>query len=135
MPFRFLEHPADIRFECFGKNPQELFESAAQALYAVALRSHRDSVEDSRDISLHADGWEELLVRWLQELLYLLDTERFVASRFDFKRICDNNLYVVAQGYSCEPTDREREVKAATYHGLHLAKDGDELRAELVLDL
>ena len=71
MPFRFLEHPADIRFECFGKNPQELFESAAQALYAVALRSHRDSVEDSRDISLHADGWEELLVRWLQELLYL----------------------------------------------------------------
>lgn len=135
MPFRFLEHPADIRFECCGKTAQELFESAAQALYAVALRSHRYAEEISRDILLQADGWEDLLIRWLQELIYLLDTERFVATRFAFKKIHDTGLHVHASGYLCQPCEREREVKAATYHGLQLARDGDGLRAELVLDL
>lgn len=135
MPFRLLEHSADIRVECRGQTIEDLLRSAAEALYAVALRSRRNATDLTRSISLEADSPEDLLVRWLQELIFLLETERFVGAEFRFPTAHNTAVDAEACGYLCKPEERETEVKAATYHGAAIERRAGELVAHMLLDL
>ncbi len=135
MPFRFLDHVADERVACWGANLDELFTSAMDALYAVALQDRRDETPYTRRIQLEGDGLDDLMVRWLQELIYLLDVEHFAAAAVEFDRIDTHRLDAVLQGYRCRPEDRKTEVKAATYHGIAVEHRDGQYRAEVLFDL
>src|SRR5881409_2434367 len=70
----------------------------------------------------------ERLVRFLGDVLYLYDTERVVPDR------------VSPAGISGEPFDPVRhhalrEVKAVTYHGAAVLRDGAGYRATIVFDV
>ena len=70
---------------------------------------------------------ETLLVSWLQELLYLLDTESLVFGRFQVK--LDNlSLEAVAWGDVFDPNlhTMKTEIKAVTYHQLEVTKKNDQ---------
>jgi protein archease len=135
MPYRFLEHTADVRIECVGATLAELFESAAQALYAVAYTRVEGEQECAYPIELSADTPEELMVRWLQELIYLMDVEHFAATQFDFDCANATALGGRMTGRICPVEDRAEEIKAATYHGMRVEHCDGEWRAEVILDL
>jgi len=126
MGYRLLEHTADVLAECEGQTLEALFESAAQALYTVALEETSQQTSIERQVSLHAPDRETLLVRWLQELIYLIDVEHFVGSVFSFESLTSSELHARIKGYACNPANRAAEVKAATYHqaAIHRTKEG-----------
>jgi SHS2 domain-containing protein len=85
-----------------------------------------DSIREElyRDIKVRAPDREVLLVEWLNELLYLFETERLLFGRFDISNM--NNTGLVARAYG-EKIDRsrhelKREIKATTYHMLKVEK-------------
>ena len=136
--YRFLEHTADVCVECRGETFPALLQSATDALYAVALHGVRhDNHSDGppKQVSLTADNYEEALVRWVQELIFLLETENFVADSIVFVQADSQRIVSQASGYVCAARERAEEVKSATYHGLRVEHKQEGFVAQIIFDL
>ena len=125
--FEFIDHTADAGIRVEAPTVEDLFEIAGLAF--SELVTNVDSVERKveRRFELQEDDLETLLVSWLQELLYLLDTESLVFGRFQVK--LDNlSLEAVAWGDVFDPNlhTMKTEIKAVTYHQLEVTKKNDQ---------
>ncbi len=137
MPYETFDHTADIGIRVRAAELNELFADAARGLFA-AIVANLDDVLPVQQISFRVSGdrLDDLLFDWLAELLYTFDTRRLVFSDFHAE-VVDNGLTATARG---EPMDRSRhemdmEVKAITYHGLKVERQGDGWLAEFIVDI
>ncbi len=130
--YRFLDHTADIGLEASGETLEEAFANAAAGLFAMIAEGPVAPAEEVR-VEVAASDLEELLVHWLNELLYLHDTERRLFSLFRphiflGEKTAPSSFKLEARvfGEQADPArhGRLREVKAATYHGLRLERRG-----------
>ena len=149
MGYKFLEHTADVQAECKAETFTGLLEAAARALYSVALNKQRKSVKASHQLFVSGASHEEVVVRWLQELVFLLETDGFVAVRFTWDGSHMDapegvltagphavlTVHCTAEGYFCDPEDRGEDVKGATYHGLYVVKTEEGYTARFIFDL
>ena len=135
MGFRFLDHTADVQVECRADSFAGLLVKAADALYAIALHQRDDGCGETRTVAVSGDTREEILVRWLQELIFLLETEHFVAARIAFADPIGDTATAQMEGYCCAPAGRAQEVKAATYHGIEVRETGGGFLARITFDL
>ena len=134
--FEIIDHTADVGIVAYGDNIGEAFGNAARALFS--LITELDSVAEvvCRDTELSAVDEESLLVAWLNELIYLFDTENIVFKRFDVAVLPGSSLRARSYG---EKVDGSRHrlktgVKAATYHMLRVEKDKG-CRVRVILDI
>ena len=134
--FEITDHTADVGIIAYGANVNQAFANAAKALFS--LITELDDVEETlhQDIELTAPDEESLLVEWLNELIYLFDTENIVFKRFDVTKL--NNTQLKARSYG-EKVDSSKHrlktgVKAATYHMLKVDK-GDGCRVQVLFDI
>ena len=137
MPYKTFDHTADIGIRVRAAELNELFADAARGLFA-AIVANLDDVLPVQQISFRVSGdrLDDLLFDWLAELLYTFDTRRLVFSDFHAE-VVNNGLTATARG---EPMDRSRhemdmEVKAITYHGLKVERQGDGWLAEFIVDI
>jgi SHS2 domain-containing protein len=135
--FETFEHTADIGLLARGRTLVELFANAADGL--ADLTVDRDGLADAIrvQVSVSAEDREALMVAWLNELLYLLDTQRFVARRTQITALAATSLRAKLFGDTIDP-DRHtvrRMIKAATYHRLSLRRADGVWEARVILDL
>ena len=73
-----FSHTADIGVRVFGRTLKELFENAAFAMFDIL--ADLDGLEGSlsQDFELTAPNKEELLIAWLDELLYNFYTKQIM---------------------------------------------------------
>ena len=137
MSFRFVDHTADIMVEVEAPDREGLFSDAARSLFAILTDLDGIEPRESRQLRVEAEGWEQLLVTWLTELLFLYETELWLFSRFDIIELGQNVLEAVAWGERLDPERHpiEREVKAVTYHRLGVVKEGRIYTTSIVFDL
>ncbi len=137
--FAMFDHTADVGVRIMAETLDDLFETAASAMFGyvvVNLSEVRPAIEE--EIALSAETTEDLLVSWLNELIYRSETGHRVFSQFQVHVSTDRrSLVAVARG---EPIDHHRhvldhEVKAVTHHGLSLVRDGSAWVAEVILDI
>jgi SHS2 domain-containing protein len=116
--FKILEHPADMGIEAHGQNLKEAFQQSALALMSIILDVSKIQNKDSREIEIKASDYEQLLVKWLNEILYLYDGEDFVARFFQIKSLTSKSLYATVKGEKFNSTihPTKMDVKAITYH-------------------
>ncbi len=79
MPFRYLEDfaPADVAFEAEGGMVGELFQEAAAAVANVMVRNQAAIDQKvTRLFEMEAPSSENLLYHFLQEIIFLKDSER-----------------------------------------------------------
>jgi len=74
-----------------------------------------------RAVSLEALDRESLLVEWLNELLYLAESEGLLLSAFEIESLTDTTLQGRVGGIPAEET--RSDIKAATYHDLALEEE------------
>jgi len=137
-----LPHTADLGVRVRGRDLPELFANAAYGLSdnLVDLESVRP-VEERR-IEAGGDDLEDLLVRWLGEVLFLFERDAFVACEFGVvvdcaRRDAPSTVRATLRGERVDPA-RHRlysEIKAVTYHGLMVAEEPAGWRAEVIFDL
>src|SRR5205814_1768263 len=65
----------------WGETPEEAFAAAARALVAVTYDPRTIVLREERAIAVQADRPDRLLVRFLGEIVYLIDAEGFVPGR------------------------------------------------------
>ena len=135
--YKLLDHTADIGIIVSGKDVSEAFDNAAYAMFDILADIDKVEETDSLDLQVSAASVEELLVAWLDELLYIYETERFICSRFVINDISDTSLSASVFG---EKTDLARheiktEIKSVTYHQLKVEKTDDGWKAQVIFDV
>ena len=91
--FILLDHTADLGMEVYGTSLSELFEKAALALLQIMLGDKACIAPyGTRTISISADDTADLMVRWLGEILYLLDGEGRIVTGSTFNESSPNVL-------------------------------------------
>jgi SHS2 domain-containing protein len=83
MRYEVLEHTADVMIRTTGASLEECFANAAYALFDQMVDADRIEPVTVREITAEGFDLESLLLNFLSEFLFLLDTERLVFGRFD----------------------------------------------------
>jgi len=124
------EHTAEIELAIEADGPAQVFVEAANAL-AELISLERDGEPESRHVEIEAADLGALLVAWIEELIFLADTESFVPEHVDV-RLDGGSLTATLVGRRgpIEPL-----VKASTYHGLSFAREDGVWQARVVLDV
>jgi homoserine kinase len=137
--FEITEHTADLGLRLWAPSQPVLFEQAALAL--SSLLCDPATVEPRETFTVVAEAPagspDALLVAWLNELLYRVETDGIVLSRFTVEGLTRRYVSARAQG---EPIDQRRHqprfiVKAATYHDLSVRQHEGRWEATVLLDV
>jgi len=133
--FEFLEHTADVQFKAYGKTLNDVFRSCALALSTVLSPEKKITKKLSKKISVSGKDNEELLYRFIDELLFLLDAESFVVSDANVV-VRKNSLSATVYGDDAHRYSGLDHVKAATYAEMYVkeVKKG-KWEAQVVLDV
>ena len=134
--FEIIDHTADVGVIAYGADINQAFANAARALFS--LITELDSVGEVvyRDIELTASDEESLLVEWLNELIYLFDTENIIFKRFDIIKLGNTRLKARSYGEKVDSSKHKLKtgVKAATYHMLKVDKS-DGCQVQVLFDI
>ncbi|MHC4402393.1 MAG: archease [Planctomycetota bacterium] len=135
--YEVFEHTADLGLRMRAAELDALFAEAGRALFSVIV-ANPEAVRIVDRVPFKVEGTrrDDLFFDWLAELLFAFDTRRILLTEFDV-RVDEHGLVATARG---EPFDPDRhqldvEVKAITYHGLKVQRDGDGWLAEVIVDL
>jgi SHS2 domain-containing protein len=125
---------ADIAFVAYGKDLSELFSNSALAMYEVMVDTSKIEEKIEKEIIIEGNDLESLMFNWLNELLYITDTEKIVFKSFDIK-IENFKIFAKCRGEIISEKHNPRTVvKAATYHLLKIWKN-DVWKAQVILDI
>lgn len=136
-----LDHTADVGFELGAPTLEELFGEARRALLMVGFERPPQGGEEGRRIQLSAPDHETLLVRWLNELIYLIQDAGFVptGAELEIQETGRMGLSLEASlaGAPLNPQEYgwQGEIKSATFHGLDVANDDEGWHARVILDV
>ena len=135
--FEIIDHTADVGLVVYGSTRKEVFINAAIGMFSLIVDPGKVSGTQQLEITLDADYYEELLVAWLNELLYLFDAENFIFSQFEISRLNSDSLTAIAYGEKIDLSRHEikTQIKAATYHQLKLKTEGEGFSAQIILDV
>jgi len=132
-----FEHTADVGLVVRAATLEALFAGAADGLVALTIDPAGLRDDEHERVSITAADRAALLVAWLNEIVYLLDTRGFLPRRCRIVEVTDTTLTAELAGDIVDRTrhDVRRMVKAATYHGLSLVQTGAGWEARVILDL
>lgn len=120
MPFRYLPHTADVKFEATGPTLQDALGEAARALTHVMTDAVVRAV-DSHPVSLSAESKEALFFDFLDHLILLLDTKGLFVSRAELDVSSTGGVWYLSgtlYGDDAANYERHGDVKAPTYHDM-----------------
>jgi SHS2 domain-containing protein len=129
---------ADIGLAVAGDTLAELFQAAAEGMFAIILGPLvLPATVDTREINLRAATGEQLLVDWLSDLIYLFDAEALVPVAYRLAVTPEPALHAIVDFriYEADKETAEHEIKAVTYYRLRLERDGGGYRCHLVFDI
>jgi len=94
----------------------------------------------ARTFSLEAGSPQALLVNFLNELVFLSDTEGFLPAAAEIRTLASDGGYLLEASLKGETAVFDRHprgllVKAATYHKLKVENTNGRWRAEVILDI
>ena len=140
MKYKFLSHTADIKFRGFGNSIEEVFENSALAITNIISK---DKIQDKKRKKLIIQGHdkENLLYEFLEEFLFLFETEFFLLNKIKSMRIEkdeDSDEYRL----ECEligETNKNYEItnhiKAITYNEMFVKEHKGKWISQVVVDV
>lgn len=133
--FEMLSHTADIGIIAYGKTQAELFENAAIGMFSLITPLEKVSEKILISVSIDAHDNEELLITFLNELLYYYSTKKVLFKRFDILKISETHLDVNISGEQISAHQISNDIKAATYHNLKIEKTASGCKTQIIFDV
>ncbi len=131
--FEEIEHTADWAYRVRGSSLADLFIQAAHGLYSLVGMQLAPKLPVTRTIKLKGIDRESLLVAWLNELLYLHESEGLGFISIEIEHLDETTLQARISG---APTQRWlKDIKAVTYHNLSIHQSESGFEVTLVLDV
>lgn len=135
-PFKEVDHTADIGIKAAGNSLGELFQNAAHGMFS--LLADTSNIQSKKDVTVDvtAKNKEELLIVFLNEILYQYETRKIVFNKCSIFYISDARAVALCKGEKINASHSIlREIKAATYHNLKLQRNGRIWEAQIIFDV
>jgi len=141
MPYKFIEHTADIAVEVEEDSLEKLFASACNAWRDAAFINKKPDSTGSKKFIFTSGSLEELLVELLSELNFQLYAKKWIY--ISVKNILlekfNSNYHLAAEvfGQPLEQSSVElkEEIKAVTFHQMNIEKNGENFFTRIVFDI
>ena len=137
--YRILPHTADGKFEAFGQTLEEAFAHAALATASFMWEWSKVKAVFPRSVRLRGRDREQVLVKFLGEIIYLWETEGFLLGEVAELQIGESGngieLTAVFRGdHFSSDYEIHGDVKAVTYNEMKIEK-GDGFTVQVVVDI
>jgi len=135
--FEVIDISGDVGIRVFGKDLKELFIHAALGMYSFITDIKAVEAKKTLDIQIEGDTLEDLLVSWLNELIFHFDTYGFIGRNISITEFTEGNLTARLDGEAFDPERHEGNllIKAATYHQLSIVQTKGLWKAEVIFDI
>jgi SHS2 domain-containing protein len=137
--FEILEHKADLKIRVFGRTKEELFENAMLGMFEAAKYETTKRLTTKRlttkqlTTKIKSVDLPSLLVDFLSEVLYLVETKKLVFEKVEFKKFTENEIEATLFG---KPLKRMGvHIKGVTYHDLDLHQEKGKWQATILFDI
>lgn len=132
-----IEHTADIGVRAYGKTQEELFANAATGMISLLFGENAPEASSEITVEIRGEDPEELLVNFLEEILYQMNVNKFASSEAAVIQPGDNYLTMRMKG---EPLDKTRhnihyDIKGVTFHQLKIEKIKRILTVQVIFDI
>ena len=135
--YTLLNHTADLGIEIQGTDLKDLFKCAGKALMHLLIKINSAEKPTPMKISISGDDLEDLMVRWLGEILYLVEGKELVVTSIEIETLSPSMLEAVIDTAPFNPRIHEllMEIKAVTYHQIKVAERDGIWEARVIFDL
>lgn len=134
-----LDHTADLGFKVRAASLEGVFLGGLEGLVRTIFQNPPRGGKRRRRLALEAEDLEGLLVRWLNELVYLIQTKGFVPATGRVRVEGREGRYRLEASLRGEAFQEgfgfQGEVKGVTYHGLWIRPEGQGWAAQVILDV
>ena len=141
MDAEHFEHGADVGVRGRGRTMEEAFEGAARALFLLLCEDLSGvGSEAGQPVACEAATLEELLVAFLNELIFFSESRCLIFGSFDVSIEGTADGYRLTGRARGEPFDAARheftvQPKGATFTALEVGQRGEEWVAQCVVDV
>ncbi len=135
--YEIIDHTADVGIAAYGSDMAEAFASAARGMFSLMVDIESVSDAVSQTIDIHADNREDLLVSWLNEMIYRCEVDGMLFSRFEVNRLTHREMDATCYGERIDPQRHRIKtgIKAATYHNVRIDKVDGGYRVQVLFDI
>ena len=127
-----MEHTADWGLEVWAPDLPSLMEEAAHGMSELMGIEVSEESRCHRQLEIGADDREQRLVSFLEELLFIADSEGLAFDGFLLNLVETNLLARLEGGFIVE---RSKEIKAVTYHYLEIEETKRGLKTRIIFDV
>lgn len=127
--YRFVEHTAELEIELEADSAEGVLEEALEAFVELVGSGEGEPVE--REIDLATADRPALLAAWLDELVFLADTEQLVPESAKLT-VSGSRVSGVVRARRGTPSPL---IKAVTLHRLRFRPENGMWRGRVVLDV
>ena len=135
--YRQIDHTGDIGIVVTASDMRELFAMAARAMFEIIADLSAVQPKEKRRVAIEAEDTDALLVRWLSELNFMHITQDKLFCRFAIRELTETRVEAEVFGETIDP-DRHTiytEIKAVTFHGLHIRETAEGVEAQIIFDM
>jgi protein archease len=135
MSYCWVEHTSELELHIEAASEEAVFEQALEALGGMVGDGCADESESesiSREVVVAAGDRAALLAAWLDELVYLIETEDLVPDGVERLELVGERLVARVRAHRGQP---RHLVKGVTYHELTFQATGEGFSARVVLDV
>ena len=137
--FEILDHTADQAIAAYGDTLEEVFEAAAAGMFSLSVDLATIAADRRWQVNVEAPSLEDLLARWLKELLFLSEQEEAAFSRFKVTELQLAPWRLEATTWGTPFSERVRRtgapVKAVTYQNLTIQPTADGWKGTVTFDV
>jgi SHS2 domain-containing protein len=131
--FNEIDHTADVSLHIKAGDFTELLSAAAYGMFKLMGMHAGTGGEGKLKVEVHGIDREDLLVGWLEELLFLIGTHEIGFGKIEIEAISNTSLIAYVEEIpGMVPT---KEIKAVTYHGLEIRDSGGGVEVTIVFDV
>ncbi|HLG62279.1 MAG TPA: archease [Ktedonosporobacter sp.] len=136
-PYEVFEHTADIGLHAYGNSLKELFIHAAQGMESLMVSPEQVHVVIQREVTAEGHDVVSLLIAWLNELIFLFDTEYLLFRDFEITTISATRVSGRASGepYNAGRHELSSAIKAVTWHEAAVTQTAEGYQARVIFDL
>lgn len=136
-PYETFEHTADIGLHAYGQTLPELFRNAAAGMESLMVAPAQIEARVSREVSAEGHDLVALLIAWLNELIFLFDTDYLLLNQFEISDFTATSLRATVSGepYNSERHDLSSAIKAVTWHEAEVRSEATGYQARIIFDI
>ncbi|HEY0757566.1 MAG TPA: archease [Ktedonobacteraceae bacterium] len=136
-PYEAFEHTADIGLHVYGQTLPVLFLNAAAGMESLMVAPAQIETRVSREVYAEGHDLVALLIAWLNELVFLFDTEYLLLKQFEISDFTGTSLRATVSGepYNSARHDLSSAIKAVTWHEAEVSVEAMGYRARIIFDI